>query len=110
MKTLTHELSGYRIVRRIPLASDKDYVLLCAASTGGKKLVAWTLGEPHPPNLPISLLGRNRLTAVAGDGTRFTPRIDSMMSRYIHPAEPVYQVQPPRPVCGRTAYTSAAIT
>lgn len=77
MKTLTHELSGYRIVRRIPLACDKDYVLLCAASTGGKKLVAWTLGEPHPPNLPISLLGRNRLTAVAGDGTRFTPRIDS---------------------------------
>ena len=22
--------------------------------------------------------------------------------RYIHPAEPVYQVQPPRPTCGAT--------
>jgi ATP-dependent DNA helicase RecQ len=25
------------------------------------------------------------------------------ISRYIQPAEPVYQVQPPRPVCGATA-------
>ncbi len=31
------------------------------------------------------------------------PRSDSVISRYIQPAEPVYQVQPPRPVCGGTA-------
>src|SRR5688500_15048303 len=34
------------------------------------------------------------------------PRIDSSPARYIQPAEPVYHVQPPRPVCGGTAYTS----
>src|SRR5262249_16065719 len=28
---------------------------------------------------------------------RWMPRIDSMPARYIQPAEPVYQVQPPRP-------------
>jgi len=28
------------------------------------------------------------------------PRIDSTPAWYIQPAEPVYQVQPPRPTCG----------
>ena len=28
------------------------------------------------------------------------PRIDSSATRYIQAAEPVYQVQPPRPTCG----------
>ena len=32
--------------------------------------------------------------------SRRKPSSDSVMSRYIQPAEPVYQVQPPRPVCG----------
>jgi hypothetical protein len=32
------------------------------------------------------------------------------INRYIHPAEPVYHDQPPRPVCGGDAYTSAATT
>ena len=30
------------------------------------------------------------------------PSSDSTTSRYIQPAEPVYQLQPPRPVCGGT--------
>lgn len=28
---------------------------------------------------------------------------DSVISRYIQPADPVYQLQPPRPVCGAKA-------
>ena len=31
------------------------------------------------------------------------PRIHSSPARYIHPAEPVYQVQPPRPTCDGSA-------
>src|SRR4029078_3307014 len=29
-----------------------------------------------------------------------TPSTDSSATRYIHPDDPVYQVQPPRPTCG----------
>ena len=36
------------------------------------------------------------------------PRIHSRPARYIHPAEPVYHVHPPRPACGGWEYTSAA--
>jgi polysaccharide biosynthesis protein PslG len=77
IRTLTRELSGYRILRRITLPDSKDYVLLCGGPAGGKKVAAWTLGEPHSVTLPVTLLGRNRLTGVTGDGARFTPKIDS---------------------------------
>jgi len=77
LQTLTRELAGCRIVRRIPLPSAKDYLLVCTAPARGRKLVAWTLGEPHPVGLPISFPGRNRLAAVTGDGERFTPQVDS---------------------------------
>lgn len=78
IQTLTRELSGYRIVRRRSLPSDKDYVLLCAGPAArSKKLVAWTLGEPHSVKLEIRLWGRNRLTGLTGNGDRFTPTTDS---------------------------------
>ena len=41
---------------------------------------------------------------------RRSPSTDSTLTRYIHPAAPVYQVQPPRPTCGGVEYTSAATT
>ena len=36
--------------------------------------------------------------------------MDTTGLEYIHDAEPVYHVQPPRPVWGSRAYTSAATT
>ena len=38
------------------------------------------------------------------------PKMPSTAVRYIHPAEPVYQVQPPRPTCAGAEYTSAHTT
>jgi len=77
IQTLTRELSGYRIVRRIALPDDKDYLLLCANPAGAQKLAAWTLGEPHAVNLAIKGSGQAQLTAVSADGQRLTPRLDS---------------------------------
>jgi polysaccharide biosynthesis protein PslG len=77
IQTLTRELSGYRVVRRLALPSDKDYVLLCQNPAGGQKLAAWTLGEPHPVSLDISLKGETKPAVVSGKGERLTPKIDS---------------------------------
>ena len=77
IRTLTQELSGHRIARRFALPSDKDYVLLLASPAGEQKLVAWTLGEPHPVGLDIPLHDGARLTAVAGNGAAFTPNSES---------------------------------
>ena len=77
MQTLTRELSGYRITRRLPLPSEKDYVLLCTGPGGRKKLAVWTTGEPHPVKLDVELFGRNRITGTTGNGDPFTPSINS---------------------------------
>jgi len=76
IRTLTRELSGYRVASRLALPSDKDYVLLCTNPAGGQKLAAWTLGEPHPASLDIELRGAAKLTGVAGNGEAFAPKIE----------------------------------
>jgi polysaccharide biosynthesis protein PslG len=77
IRTLTRELSGYRIARRIRLPDDKDYVLVCEGPGGPNKLVAWTTGNPHMVDLALSLLGRNRLSGATGNGDPFTPKISA---------------------------------
>ena len=77
IQTLTHELSGHRIARRVSLPSDKDYVLLCANQAGGQKLAAWTLGEPHEVSLEINLRGEDNLKTVSGNGEASTAKTDS---------------------------------
>ena len=77
IQALTHELSGYRIARRLALPSDKDYVLLCTNKAGARKLAVWTLGEPHSTSLEIKLKGEKQLTAVSGSGERSVPKLDS---------------------------------
>jgi hypothetical protein len=77
IRTLTRELSGYHIVRRLRLPSEKDFVLLCEVTGGPPMLVAWTTGDPHPINQAISLLGRNRLAGMLSNGDQFKPRVDS---------------------------------
>jgi hypothetical protein len=60
IQTMTRELSGYHIVRRIDTGNDKDFVVLCANANGAQKVAAWTLTEAHPakieaPNLSLTL-------------------------------------------------------
>jgi len=77
IQTLTRELSGYRIVRRISLPSDKDYVLLCTSRAGGQELAAWTLAGPHELSLDINLKGENYFKVVNGNAEASTAKVDS---------------------------------
>ena len=77
IQTLTRELSGYRITRRLVLPNDEDYVLLCTGQGGRQKLAAWTLGEPHAVSLEIPLKSERKVAAVSGKGEPFEPKIDS---------------------------------
>jgi hypothetical protein len=53
IQTLTRELGGYRIERRLPLASDQDYVLLCVDGHGRRKLAGWTTAEAHVTTITV---------------------------------------------------------
>ena len=68
IQTLTRELTGYRIARRLSLASDQDYVLSCTNAAGDIKLAAWTLGEPHTITLDKEMAGSREVRVVDSQG------------------------------------------
>jgi hypothetical protein len=75
VQTLTRELAGYRVARRLFQTSDDDFILLCENAAGDHKLAAWTLGEPHAVTLDLDLAGADQLTAVNGDGSGCATRL-----------------------------------
>jgi hypothetical protein len=76
IQTLTRELAGYRIRRRISLPSAKDYALLCSNQAGNQKLAAWTLDEPHPVSVDLPKPD-SRISGVKMNGEKFEARIES---------------------------------
>jgi len=74
-QTLTTELSGYRLRKRLDVGSSADYVLVF---TKGRdvKLAVWTTGEPHAVRVPaaqdsalvVSMLGQRSQVSARGSG------------------------------------------
>jgi hypothetical protein len=65
VQTLTRELSGYRIEKRLLTGSTNDWILLL--SNGAKrKLAAWTVAEPHVTT--IDGFNFTSAEAVSGNG------------------------------------------
>jgi len=75
-QTLTRELGGYRIVRRLNGRDEKDFVLLLANSAGRRKLAVWTVGEPHATPLRGLLKASSKVRGVMTRGEPFNPKVD----------------------------------
>ena len=74
-RTLTHELAGYRIARRLEAGGEKDYVLLLRNEAGRRKLAAWTLGEPHAVSLGGDLVPAGKVTGTTATGEPYAPKV-----------------------------------
>ena len=68
VQNLTRELSGYRVVKRIELENEKDYLLLCEKGGPPAKLVCWTIGDPHPVKVTMRAIDSSKLTGLRADG------------------------------------------
>jgi polysaccharide biosynthesis protein PslG len=77
IQTLTRELAGCRIRKRIVLANDQDYVLVCADGGGKQRLAAWTSGEAHSTILKLSGGTESQLRVVDGFGTVLPVKVDA---------------------------------
>jgi hypothetical protein len=75
IQTMTRELDGYRMERRLKAGNETDYVLLCSKSGGSRKLAVWTLGEPHAIALDVGESDPSGLAGVTGAGTAFQPKV-----------------------------------
>jgi hypothetical protein len=72
LQTMTHELNGFRIERRLETDDTNAFVLLFSHSSGTRKLAAWT-AEPGSRAFSLTLPGDRAsgtsATAVNGDGS-----------------------------------------
>ena len=67
VKTLTGQLSGFRVARRLDTPADDDFVLLLVNDDGAQKLAAWTAGKPHPISFEAGVSAAD-VSAVDGQG------------------------------------------
>jgi polysaccharide biosynthesis protein PslG len=68
IKTLTHELAGFRVASRHDAGSPDDFVLIMTNAAGATKLAAWTLKEPHALALPLQPAAAQEISIVNGEG------------------------------------------
>ncbi len=61
LQTMTRQLAGYRIERRIPLEKPEDFAIVCTKEGGAAKLVAWTIGEARQVTLAPDVLGAAKI-------------------------------------------------
>jgi hypothetical protein len=85
-RTLTQTLAGYRFIKRIPLESPDDFLLLFTHGPKNISLVAWTDGAAHEILLPISQV--SALTSMTGDV--LTPLFDQGRLRLPLSGSPLY--------------------
>jgi polysaccharide biosynthesis protein PslG len=74
-RTLTRELDGYRVSRRLDAGTDQDYVLLLTNGAGRGKLAAWTLGKPHAVTVDADLGTSGKVAGTTTTGEPFTPKV-----------------------------------
>ena len=67
VQTLTRELNGYKVDRRLQTESDQDFILLCTNPAQEQKLAAWTQSPPHTVSLYVTA-SAHPVSAVGSDG------------------------------------------
>jgi hypothetical protein len=71
LRTMTEELAGYRLSRRLATGSDQDYLLLFTKPKSPAKLAAWTTAAAHPATLRVKCQRRGSVAGVAGIDSKF---------------------------------------
>jgi hypothetical protein len=90
LQTLTRALAGCRIVRRVDLPNDRDYVLLLTNAAGEENLAAWTLGESRTVSIPLRAGAAETPAGLSGSGEPFTPKIEQNRLQLELRAKPQY--------------------
>lgn len=72
VKTLTTELAGHRIERRIDSGNQEDYLLLMRDAGGSRKLAVWTTGTPRQVAIKVRTDHNGEIRGVTGLGERFS--------------------------------------
>lgn len=90
IETMTRQLDGFRIARRLPMPDENDYVLLCVDAAGDRKLAAWTVADPHDALVDPGVASDAGVTVVGSRGQHLPSRLFEGKLRLALSAEPQY--------------------
>ncbi len=76
IKAMTAELRGFRVMKRLPLENDRDYVLVLADDNGLQKLAAWTVGDAHSAAVQVRDAKEKVLRMISGTGPGFPQKLE----------------------------------
>jgi len=96
IRTMTRQLAGCRIVRRVPTPDAGDYVLWCESAAGARRLAAWTTGQAHDAAIDLGPASGEGVSAVTGRGDPAAVRWADGRLHLTLTAEPQYVALPPR--------------
>jgi hypothetical protein len=74
-RTLTRELTGYRINRRLDTGRDREFVLLLTDAAGHRKLAGWTTAEPRAVTLDVEVPATGKVSGTTVTGESFSPKV-----------------------------------
>lgn len=101
-KIMMWQLDGYKLDKRIPLASDRDFALRFTNPAGAVKIIAWTappaeqspdMAKPHEVSLPVEAQGAMGLCQIYGDEGTLDAR-DGAVKITLTPAPQYITVKP----------------
>lgn len=76
LKTMTSELRGFSIVRRVNVGTEDAFVFLLANADGKERLAAWSGKEPRAVKVPSHVSGAGTVTIVDAQGAKETRTIE----------------------------------
>ncbi|MBI5385203.1 MAG: cellulase family glycosylhydrolase [Verrucomicrobia bacterium] len=90
VRTLTRELAGYRIARRLQTPNAAEWLLVLFNNAGDQKLAAWTTGQPSTFSLRYDLPSPGDVSAVDGQGKATPLKLEQGRLRLDLTAAPQY--------------------
>ena len=94
VQTLTHELSGYHIIKRYNTGDASDVVLVLSNAERLIKLAAWTTGRPHNVSIPLSLFSlpnpTDSVRCIGEEGSAGSAAVKSNLINYKLTGAPEY--------------------
>jgi hypothetical protein len=76
LQTMTRELGGYRIVRRLDLGNEQDFVIILKDSPRNQKLAGWTRAAEHTVKIMLNRRAADKVALVTSQGERATAPTD----------------------------------
>lgn len=93
LQTMTRELAGYRLVKRVPTSNSDAWVLLLQNARREQRLAGWTVKDPADVEIPFTPANGVSLKVTDGQGVQTTrPLTPTQLRLQLNPSPQYFHV------------------